>query len=260
MVRMRKERPIRRLAAETRSAVALWMGLTMPILIMAMGIGIEVGRWSAIKVSLQRTAEAAAVAGAAYYNTNSGQANLAQNAATHAAYIAQINGASGQASPTWTAATKTLSDNKISVQIVSGIQVSTDVAVQATVSQTVPLAFGSIIPSRQSVTITATSIAEIIQSTTGPQPCILGLNGDQNGVTTDIDVTLSGNANIDANNCAIRSDGAVTLSGKPRSPQAAHMPPAPSPRPAIRRSSGASSRMRGRSRTPTSVTRLCRPH
>lgn len=201
------------LGTDRRGAVALWMGLTMPALIMAMAAGIEVSDWAAVKVELQRTADVAATAGVIYYSKNSGQANLAQNAATHAAYIAQINGASGKTSPDWTPATKTLVDNMITVQIVPGIKAPTDIAVRATVRKTISLAIGKIFTSNPAVTISASALAEVVVSSSGPQPCILGLSGDQDGVTTDIDVSLTGNANIDVNGCSVRSDGAVKLTG-----------------------------------------------
>ena len=86
-----------RLAVDRRGSVALWMGLTTPTLIMAMAAGIEVSDWAAVKVELQRTADAAALAGAAAYN----QTATTHSAATAAAYVAQINGAAGTTTPTW---------------------------------------------------------------------------------------------------------------------------------------------------------------
>jgi Flp pilus assembly protein TadG len=200
------------LGSDRRATVALWIALTAPTLTMAMGMGIEVSNWAAIKVDLQRAADAAALGGVIYYNGNTGLANLAQKAATHAAYIAQLNGIAGTAAPTWTVATKTLADNLVITQIVSGVNQASDVAIKSTVSRTVASSFGTLFGHYPS-TISASAVAEISTALAGPQPCILGLNGDQNGVTTDIDVALTGNANITANGCSVRSDGAITLSG-----------------------------------------------
>ena len=199
----------RGLVADRRGAVALWMGLTTPVLIAAMSMGIEVGDWAAVKVELQRTADAAALAGAINFN----QTKDAQKAVTHAAYIAQINGATGATTPTWTAATKTLADNTITTQIVSGLLNPLDTAMKVTVNRNVSLAIGRIFKSNPSVTITASAWAELTTSSTGPQPCMLALTGDSTGITTPTDITFSGSVNINAPNCAIRSDGGIGISG-----------------------------------------------
>ena len=102
-----------RLVSERRGAVGLWVALMAPVLSAALGLGIEVSRWSAVQVDAQRNADVAAIAGAVYYNRNSGAANLAQNTATYAAHIAEMNGAAGTASPTWTGASQTLADNAV---------------------------------------------------------------------------------------------------------------------------------------------------
>ncbi len=201
------------LAVDRRGAVALWMGLTTPVLIAAMGMGIEVGDWAAVKVELQRTADAAAIAGAYYYDANSGKANLAQNAATAAAYVAQINGASGATGMTWNSDSKTLADDKITTQIVSGVQNPVDIAMQATVSRTVSLAIGKIFKADPSVTLSASSIAEVVPGSTGGPACILALQGDITGVTTTDDLDLSGNVTVTATSCALRSNASVTIAG-----------------------------------------------
>ena len=204
--------PRRSLASDRRATVALWIALTAPTLTMAMGMGIEVSNWAAIKVDLQRAADAAAIGGVIYYNGNSGVTSLAQKAATHAAYIAQLNGVAGTTAATWTPATKTFSDNQITTQIISGLTVASDVALKATVSRTISSSFGTLFGQYPS-TISASAVAEISTAMTGPQPCILGLSGDQNGVTTDIDISLTGNAVITTNGCSVRSDGAINLTG-----------------------------------------------
>jgi Flp pilus assembly protein TadG len=208
------------LIADRRGAVALWMGLTTPTLIIAMGMGIEVSDWAAVKVELQRTADAAALTGAYYYSTNSGQTNLAQNAATAAADVAQLNGASGvsggAANMTWNASTTTLSDNKVTVQTYDSqhCPVGTcTIAVKATVSRTVSLAIGRIFASNPSITLSTSSIAEVIPGSTGGPACMLALQGDINGVTTNQDITLNGHVTVNAGDCALRSDGSVTVSG-----------------------------------------------
>jgi Flp pilus assembly protein TadG len=200
----------RPLAVDRRGAVALWVGLTAPTLVMAMGMGIEVSDWAAVNVELQRTADAAAIAGAINYN----ETRVAQTAATHAAHIAQINGAAGTATPTWTAGTNTLTANSITAQIVSGVQNASNIAMKVTVTRTVSLAIGRIFSADPSVTLSASAWAELTPGTaTGPPACMLALNGDSTGITTDTDITFSGSVVIHAAGCAIRSDAGIGMNG-----------------------------------------------
>jgi Flp pilus assembly protein TadG len=197
------------------------MGLTMPALIMAMAMGIEVSDWAAVKVELQRSSDAAALAGAYYYSTNSGQSGLAQKAATSAAYVAQLNGASGvaggAANMTWNAGSSTLTDSLVTVQILNNTQcvagTTCTIGVKATVSRNVSLAFGSVFRPRTSVTVSASSIAEVIPGSVGGPACILALQGDITGVTNTTDIGISGNVTVTATACALRSDASVTVNG-----------------------------------------------
>jgi Flp pilus assembly protein TadG len=198
MIRVRRGR----LAADRSGSVALWMGLTTPALIMAMAAGIEVGDWAAVKVELQRTADAAALAGAAAYN----QTATTHSAATAAAYVAQINGAAGTTTPTWVADTNTLTANRITVQVAlhGGIRNAGDTAVRVTVTRPVWLAIGNIFGSNPTVTISASSIAEVVPGVTGGQPCVFSLKGD---------ITLQGNPGVRAYGCTLRSNFGISLGG-----------------------------------------------
>lgn len=204
-----------RLVSERRGAVGLWVALMAPVLSAALGLGIEVSRWSAVQVDAQRNADVAAIAGAVYYNRNSGAANLAQNTATYAAHIAEMNGAAGTASPTWTGASQTLADNAVTVQITTGVQNASDTAVKVTVQQAVPVVLSGLFSAIHSVTVAASAWAEIIGNATssGPQPCMLALGGDGTGITTDTDITFVGSISINAAGCSIRSDGGVNITG-----------------------------------------------
>lgn len=209
------------LATDQRGAVGLFVALTMPVLIASVGIGIEVANWGTVKVELQRAADAAALTGAYYYQANSTQANVAQNAATAAGYVAQINGitgvSGGAGNMTWNSGTSTLTDNQVTVQILNSSQcvagTTCTIGVQTTVTRTVPLSLGSIYIAGTAVTLSATSIAEVIPGATGGPACMLALQGDINGVSTNQDVTVSGHVTVNAGNCALRSDGSVTVNG-----------------------------------------------
>jgi len=203
---------IARWCRDCRGSIAVLFALTTPVLLMALGLGIEISRWSVTNVQLQSIADAAALAGAFDYEHQS--TPVARTAANAAAYLAQINGVLGTATPTWTAGTKLLTDNQIVVQIIAGPKISSDTAVQVTVSRSVQLYLAGIFTSATSQTITATAIAELMAvSGGGPQACVIALQGDANGITTSQDISITNGGTISTNGCGLRSDGDITLSG-----------------------------------------------
>jgi Flp pilus assembly protein TadG len=203
------EREIRRLFRDRRAAIAPLVAVAAPVLVMSLGLGVETSRWFVAGQELQRTADVAALAGAMAYS----QANDAQKGTTAAAKLAQVNGVSGSSTPTWDSANLKLTSNKIVAQIVSGVRSSSDQAMKVTVSQDVPLYLAGIFTTASSKTVTASATAELVKSPTGGPVCLLALNGDINGVVSGTDVTLSGNANLDATGCILRSDAGVSISG-----------------------------------------------
>lgn len=210
--RRKPETPrVARLRGDRRGVVAVLFGLTAPVVVMALGMGIEVSRWSVAKVQLQRIADAAALAGA--FNYQHQAAKTARTAATAAANLAWINGVTGTANPSWAAATQLLSDNQIAVQIIAGLKNPSDTAVQVTVSLQLPLYLAGIFTSASSQTIWATAVAELTTVAGGPLACVLALQGDSNGITTTQDISISNGVKVNTNGCALRSDAAVNLTG-----------------------------------------------
>jgi Flp pilus assembly protein TadG len=202
---------IDRLRRDRRGVVAVLLGLTAPVLVMALGLGIEVSRWSVAVVQLQRVADAAALAGAFDYQHQS--TKVARTAATAAANLAWINKVTGMASPAWAASTQLLTDNQITVQIIAGLRNASDTAVKVTVSQQLTLYLAGIFTSATSQTISATAVAELMAVTSGPLACVLALQGDSNGITTTQDISISNGVQVNTNGCALRSDAAVNLTG-----------------------------------------------
>jgi hypothetical protein len=117
------------------------------------------------------------------------------------------------ATRTWngSATPPTLSDNLVTIRIVNGVKNTSDTAFSATIQDKMPLLFSALALKGPTITVSANAIAEIVPA--GPQPCLLTLGGDVNGVVSGTDVTLSGNVDITANNCSIRSDAGVSVSG-----------------------------------------------
>jgi len=114
-----------------RAAVAVWIAVMAPGLIMATALAIEAGGWAAAQMSVQRAADLSAMAGAMNYLATSNK----QTAATFAARMAQLNGGSGTATPSWNSGTSTLTDNMITAQIVTGYESSSDTALKVTVQK-----------------------------------------------------------------------------------------------------------------------------
>jgi Flp pilus assembly protein TadG len=196
---------------DRRGSVALMVGLTAPVLVMALGLGIEVSRWSVAKVELQRIADAAALAGAFDYQHQATKVPRASAAA--AANLAWLNKVTGTASPTWTAGTELLTDNLIAVQIIAGLRNASDTAVRVTVSRLVPLCVAGIFTSATTQMISATAVAELTAALSGPPACVLALQGDSNGITTTEDINLNNGVKINNGGCALRSDASVNLTG-----------------------------------------------
>jgi Flp pilus assembly protein TadG len=191
-----------------RGSVALMTGIMLPVMVMSLAMGIEVTYWSVTKLELQRIADVAAWAGAAKY-----AATTDPQAATNAAAdLAEINGVASASSRNWNLATLTMTDNLVTAQVIGGVRNAADVAVKVTVKRTILKSFSRIFPSAQSsVTVSAAAVAEI--GSLGPQPCILGLGGGVDGVTTGSDISVIGNANLQATGCSVRSDDAISLNG-----------------------------------------------
>ena len=192
---MNKWRAARR---NRRGSIALWTALTLPGLFAVLALGVEVSTWESTKVALQRTADMAAMAGVMNYNA-SGNATTASNAAT---WFAELNGVpSGQ----------------VQVAVVSGIQNSTDQALQVTVSQAVPAIVSSLFNASPSHTVSASATAEWVSLSSGGgsggsaggsggQPCLLALSGTGS-------ITGAGSTDLTMSGCALRSNGTITFSG-----------------------------------------------
>ena len=182
---------------DRRGVVAVLVGLMAPVLVMALGLGIEVSRWSVAELELQRIADAAALAGAFDYLNQT--TPVPQTAFAAAVNLAQINGITAP----------------VTVQIVAGPQNPSDNAMQVTVSRQLPLFLAGIFTAAPSLTISATAVAELFPTSVATgTACVLALQGDTTGITTDLDIDISNGVSVNTtNNCALRSDGDIDLTG-----------------------------------------------
>jgi Flp pilus assembly protein TadG len=190
--------------------VALITALLMPVFLGMAALGIEVSHWAIVRLELQRSADVAALAAARVLNTTSNT----YTAATAALNVAEINGFAAS-TRSWNASTGTLSDALVTAQLVKGIRNAVDNAFEVTVKRSVPLFFTAMFMTGNSVTISASGWAEIVQSSTGtPQPCLVGLEPlPAAGQPAVIGVSVSGGSTLSAGNCAIRANAEIYVNG-----------------------------------------------
>ncbi len=111
-----KATPGPRFSREKKASIRmLGAGLLGGMLAVA-AAGLAASSWQSSAISLQRTAIAAANAGAVVYGTSGD----ARTAATAAAQVAQLNGVAGGAMLVWDAGTKTLTGGRLTVQVLGG--------------------------------------------------------------------------------------------------------------------------------------------
>ena len=196
----------RRLRKDARAATAIMFAAALPVVLAAVGLGINLSYWATVSTGLQRTADMAALAGGETYNTGSGILLAAEQAAN----VAELNGGSGSTTRSWSPTTQTLEDGNITVQVVNGVRHAGDIAFKVTVQQSVPVFLSAFLRSASSENLGATALAEVI---TGYPSCMISLDGAVNGATTSTGTTLSGHTDVTVTNCALRSDSAVNISG-----------------------------------------------
>jgi hypothetical protein len=176
--------------------------MMLPGLFIIVAMGVEVAGWEAAQVSVQRAADISALAGAINYQSSAN----AKTALTFAARIAQLNGGTGTATPSWNGS-NTVTDNMITAQIVNGYQTSSDTALMVTVQKTLPSTLSQAFGSTSSHTVTGTGIAELITGAgSGGQPCLLALSGSGT-------ISGSGSTYWTMPNCTVRSNGTIQVTG-----------------------------------------------
>jgi hypothetical protein len=216
-----------RLLGGRRASVGVWIAVMMPGLFMAVAMGVEAGGWAAAQVSVQRTADLAALAGGIVCSANGGCATAAtkQTAATFAARMAQLNGGTGMVtgSPTWSGpdayGTYTLTDNMIKVSIPpppppAPAPSYAPSALLVTVQKAIPATVSTVFNATASYTVTGSGIAQPVTTISPPaagsaaagQPCLLALSSTGT-------VSGQGSTYWTMPNCTVRSNGTVDVHG-----------------------------------------------
>ena len=174
---------LRRLAVDRRGSVTVVSAFTLPLVIGMVALVTEYGFGLLTKVENQRTADAAAYAGALAYNATSSTATMTSVINT----VAALDGvASGQ----------------VVGALVNSPNGDGNQAVQVTISNVQSLPLVSAIGGLGSVTVRSSAYAELKANTQG---CIVALNQGGGGVT------LSGGTGIQASGCAVASNATVSV-------------------------------------------------
>ncbi len=196
------------MTGDRRGSVAILTALVLPVSLGVMALGVDVSNWELTRVRLQGIADAAAMAGAARY----AQSTDAPASVTTAANVAELNGVpAGTRTGT---GTNTVTDNYGDWSTSFSTDTSgTTPKVTAQVETSAPVWFGRILTSATKQMLSATAVAAVYPNTSGGQACILALKGESSGITTYVDFSVSGNTSIASQNCGVRSDGSLTLSG-----------------------------------------------
>jgi len=188
-------------------SVAVLGAVLMTALVGTAALSVELGNWYATRVELQRLADMAAIGGAFTFAAQSS----AQSATNAAADTAELNGATGGGSRTWNTSTSTLTDGLVSAGIVASPRTPGNQAVSVTVSRSLPLILTKLFSTNSSVTIKASSWAEITPPPPGAPACILALAPLGTGVVNG--VTIGGNPTLNLNGCTLRSNSDVDVTG-----------------------------------------------
>lgn len=150
------------------------------------GLATEYGNGLLNRMEDQRTADAAAIAGATIYS----QTNSSTSMGTAATNVAALNG---------------IASGSVSSTLVSSPSGDGNQAVQVTVGSNVPLMFSRLIQSGKSqLAVQATAYAEVKPGKPG---CIIALKSSGAGVS------VSGGAALDTQSCTVASNQTVTCSG-----------------------------------------------
>ncbi len=166
-------------AASRRGAVSVWVGISVPVLLMAAGIGLNISQGLVARQQLQLAADLAARAGA----ISLGRGSEPRAAANVAVDVAELNGVASNRERAWNAAAKSLSGGMVNVALTPGITNPEHSAVTVTVSRTIPMVFAALLGVDTDRTVSASGIAEAWGfgmgggGAGGGSTCVLALNG-----------------------------------------------------------------------------------
>jgi len=172
-------------ARQRRASIAVVGGAVIGTLATMAAVAVDLGTGYLAKVADQRAADSAAYAGALAYNTSSSVTTM--NSAV--SNLAALNG---------------LPVGAAAASLVASPSGDGNSAVQVTVTTTSPLYLAEIFQSSHTLSVTATSYAEV-KPNASAGACIIAL------LTKAAGVTLSGGTSVTAASCAVASNNTVSV-------------------------------------------------
>ena len=180
-----------RFLRDCRGNFTILAAIMMTSLVGVAGLVTDYGNGLFNRMKDQRVADIAAVSGGNIYASSGSQTAMT----TAADNIATLNG---------------YSTNNVSVQLVSSPNGDGNNAVEVTVSSSVPLLLSKLLTHTSTLSVSATSYAEL--ESAGGTGCILALDPTANQA-----ITISGSANVQATHCDVisnsSSSSAIDMSG-----------------------------------------------
>ena len=176
-------RRLRAFAGDRKAAVSIIAALSLPALIAFSSLVAEYGHGLLVKTENQRVSDLASYAGALAYNSTASTDSM--TAAVN--QVAALNG---------------ISSSSVAATLVSSPSGDGNQAVRVNVSTTVPIYLASVVGGATSLSVKASSYAELNVQTTG---CIIALSAGGAGVT------LSGGTAVTATGCSVASNNSETV-------------------------------------------------
>jgi Flp pilus assembly protein TadG len=197
----------RRLLRDARGAAVIWVALSLPPLLAATGVALNVGQAGLARQRVQMAADLGAQAGAISYARDSN----AQVAANVAADVAQLNGVATDAR-SWNAGSKTLTAGPLSIVVGNGVTDVTRTAITVNASRTVNMAFSGVLDHVASRTISATSTAEVWTPSgiggSGGGACVLATS-----TNAAMAIRVDNMGKIQTSGCAIQANSTAAGTG-----------------------------------------------
>jgi Flp pilus assembly protein TadG len=177
-----------RLIRSRAGGITLFAGLSLTVVLGALGLAVDLGRGLAQRMVNQRVADAAALGAALAYRSNS-------NAQLLTPVAQDIAGANA------------MERNAVSAALVANMPASGDQAVRVTVSTQLPFTLARVVGAPLNFTVEASSFATATAEPQYAPPCFLALSSGDNAVQT------TGGATIVTPNCSVAAVGQINNAG-----------------------------------------------
>lgn len=178
----------KRLVEETKGGIGMIVGLSLPVVIGAVGLAFDINRGLEQRVANQRAADMAALGAAMAYKASKLDTILKPTAID----LARANGLPGAT---------------VDAAVVNDFPNAGDKAVKVTVTSQVPYTLARVLGLTGNYDVAATSVASLNAQAPYAAPCFLALTGEKDALTTN------GGASIAAPDCSVAAIGSIDNGG-----------------------------------------------